>query len=429
MGPLFGPIHFRKPASYGDNIRVVSPYEYQTISAALADITDATTSNRYAVYVEPGNYAGFTMKSFVSIVGMGYRSAIISATNSVPVDCGCTSGTLANFTMDYTDSGGLTSDQGIIERTGSAERVEFHNLDMFVSSIGAASNMRWAFNFGAGDHDIQFNNINIETCCGGYKFPTGSYRLHDCNTVLIPGQTILPHICMQIENAARVDVMGGRWGTGYWVQDQDHGDDDGDTYCFYIPASNTGSNMRLWMDGVQAYARNVNATSGTNVNVIRAENGWVRVGPNCLLQAEGTGNGNYASVYSNFRTASQPVSGQGGRVEFVNHRPNAPQSGNVSGGRCINVQTFTSDATLDKFEAGVIECDSTSGSFTIYLPAFGTVPRGSEYTFKKISSTNTVTIDLASANLEGSGTNPTLTTLYDSLHIVAGSSEWLYRYT
>ncbi len=419
-------INARKGHSYNKQIRVVSPHEYQTIQAAIDSITDASATKRYTVLVEPGTYAGFNMASFVSVEGVGNRAAIIQATSSTPVNCNCTSGSLANLTLEYATDGALGSHQGIVERTGTAERVEFHNLDMHITSIGTATEMRWAFNIGTGTHQMQLNNVNIETCAGGYRMGGGQYRLHDCNTVLIPGQTVIDHIAMQIDGAARVDVMGGRWGTGYWVESQDHGDDDGETICFYIPSTNTNSNTRLWIEGVQAYARNANATAGTNVNVIRAENGWVRVAGNNLFQVEGSGGGNYNVTYSLFRTATQPATGQGGRIEYFTNRPNGGQSGNASGGEFVNVQTFTSAASLDKYEAGLICCNATAGAFTVTLQGTNNVPTGQKIKIMKVNSNgNNITVNLNGSNYQGVGTDITISTQYSTFEATFNGTEWV----
>lgn len=58
---------------------------YNQISEALTNITDATTSKRYALIVSPGTYAGFIAKPFISVVGSilnGVTTGIITITDT-----------------------------------------------------------------------------------------------------------------------------------------------------------------------------------------------------------------------------------------------------------------------------------------------------------------------------------------------------------
>lgn len=60
--------------------------DFTSIQAAIDDITDATTANRYIILVNPGLYAEvtLTMKSFVHVKGQGEAKAVIVSITNAP---------------------------------------------------------------------------------------------------------------------------------------------------------------------------------------------------------------------------------------------------------------------------------------------------------------------------------------------------------
>lgn len=82
-------------------------------------------------------------------------------------------------------------------------------------------------------------------------------------------------------------------------------------------------------------------------------------------------------------------------------------------------------ATLTVAEGGVITCDTTSGAFSLVLPA-ATGSTGLWYTFKKTdSNANAVTIDgNASETIDGALTHTTMDAQYDTITIVCNGTAW-----
>jgi len=72
-----------KPAAGLKNVVTVSASggQFKTVVEALASITNASTSNRYMVFVGPGRYSGrVVMKPYVDLVGSGQYVTTLSAT-------------------------------------------------------------------------------------------------------------------------------------------------------------------------------------------------------------------------------------------------------------------------------------------------------------------------------------------------------------
>ena len=90
------------------NVIVVSPSggHFTTISAALASILDASTTNRYLVYVGPGTYTEtVTMKQFVDIQGAGELATKITQVGNAagtPTVAGASNAELRFLTVENT---------------------------------------------------------------------------------------------------------------------------------------------------------------------------------------------------------------------------------------------------------------------------------------------------------------------------------------
>lgn len=84
----------------------------------------------------------------------------------------------------------------------------------------------------------------------------------------------------------------------------------------------------------------------------------------------------------------------------------------------------TSSTSVNAGTDTYIICDATSGNVTVNLPAISGLI-GREYVIKKIDSgSNTVTVDGNSSETIDGATTQVLSTQYDYIRIVAGTSEW-----
>jgi hypothetical protein len=89
-GSLFGTASYAldTPIAYIDNLITVglsgSDVNYNSIKAAVDSITDSSVNNTYTVRVYPGVYIEdtITLKSFVSVIGDGPESTVVSASNA-----------------------------------------------------------------------------------------------------------------------------------------------------------------------------------------------------------------------------------------------------------------------------------------------------------------------------------------------------------
>jgi len=94
---------------------------------------------------------------------------------------------------------------------------------------------------------------------------------------------------------------------------------------------------------------------------------------------------------------------------------------NFKGGVAFAIVTKTATYTATKNDY-LILCETNS--FTINLPALSTVPVGTVFKIKNITTGTTITIDgNASENIDGAATLP-LTAQYKFAEIVAGATEW-----
>lgn len=78
--------------------------DYKTISKALSSITDASSSNRYAIKVMPGIYEeSIQMKPYVDMVGSGQENTKITSSNSYTV-MGADNSSIENIWIDSTEA-------------------------------------------------------------------------------------------------------------------------------------------------------------------------------------------------------------------------------------------------------------------------------------------------------------------------------------
>lgn len=95
----------------------------------------------------------------------------------------------------------------------------------------------------------------------------------------------------------------------------------------------------------------------------------------------------------------------------------------VGGSVTLNIRTITAATTVLSTDCVVI-CDATSGGFTVTLPTAAS-STGRVYTFKKLASSNNVTIDGNGAELIDGATTYTLTAAYKSVRIISNGTRWL----
>ena len=95
----------------------------------------------------------------------------------------------------------------------------------------------------------------------------------------------------------------------------------------------------------------------------------------------------------------------------------------IEGGFAGNLVNKTGAYTATSSDH-VITCDGTSGAFTVTLPALSGLGGFILYIKKIDSSANAITVDGNGAeNIDGSATK-SISTQYQSITIIAGSSEW-----
>lgn len=423
------------PKGFGKNILTVGDGgDFSTLHAALAAITDNSATNPYTVLVLPGEHTLTSLlflKSYVSIIGACRTSTVINNGSSSRIRLnGASYLTLGNFTLRYSGSAGGKGIAGAIESTAApSTEVRFEDIDFDLHTLAGIIDERYAISFNF-NTNFDMWGCRVKTECGGFYFPSLCQgRIHDTDIYLVAGQTTVPHKCISVTGATRLDIIGGRIGTGYYY-DQNIADTAHDVMCVYIPASNTQTNCRIHMHGVTMFARNENAALGVNVNCIRAENGWVRA-YGCHAQAELGANINAnvsTGIYAAYRTSSEPVSGGKGRVDMYGCRFSG--SNQLVGGNQFGVRTLTASELLDNMTGGVIRCDATAAAFTITLRGNPTatvgVAKGEVYHFIKTdASGNAVTINLNGSTYKGSALNVTLATQYASLKILWDGTEWI----
>jgi len=130
--------------------------DFNTITAALNSITDASDSNRYLVWVAPGTYAErVTMKSYVDIEGAGVLTTKISYTGSETLTgtiIGANHAELRSLTVENT--GGDDDDYAIAIYTESTS-------PRLTNIILSASNGAFAYGMNNLYGDITMKNVNI----------------------------------------------------------------------------------------------------------------------------------------------------------------------------------------------------------------------------------------------------------------------------
>ena len=389
------------------NIRCVG-YD-ETIQSVIDSITDASADMPYTIFILPGVYdctdQGIEMEEYVHLRGSGVEATKIITADSYSIKA-ISNSSISDMTIKYSGSGHAAIKKGGQVRDFVLNRVVFNifgdNSAIYFSS--GADFLIWMYNV-----TIVTEGKGIHTDAGGH------YYLHDVDIFLTGDNIGAPHIGIQVDRHARFYIWGSKIGTGYGYPSITN-DTDQDVIGLYVPSYNT-HNPRIEIHGLESFCRNENAQEGVNVNVIRAEAGWVRCF-GCFGQAE------IPPRFSDQRTLHQ--SGDG-ILETIGCRFSNFE-GNIFGSPQRGVSQYTTadhNLYLGKFRGGLILLDATNGPFTIKLREI--LHQGTEYIFKKIDSTgNAVTVSGNGNTIDGQN-SVFLTSQYETLRIIAGYDEW-YTY-
>ena len=387
------------------NIRYVG-YD-QTIQSVINSITDASPDMPYTIFISPGVYdctdQDLVLKEWVHLRGSGAEATIIVTANFNNIIAASNS-SISDMTIEYSGSAGrgaIIKDsliQGFI-----LDRINFNifgnNAAVYFSSGGA---------FSVWMHDLKIitegKGIHIHTA--------GNYYLHDVDIFLTGDNIGASHIGIQVDGCSRFYIWGSKIGTGYGHPNISN-DTDQNVIGIYIPSSNS-YNPRIEIHDLESFCRNEGAIEGININVIRAEAGWVRCF-GCFGQSETPPDWNIGKTLYQSGQGKIEVTG----CRFSNYK------GNVFGSPQKGVSKYTTmdnNHRLGAFEGGLILLDAADGPFTIRL--YQSVISGDNYIFKKIDSTaNAVTISGNGNNIDGQS-SISLNSQYETLKIIGGHNEW-----
>lgn len=382
--------------------------DFSTIQAAIDSIIDSTATNGYVVYVLPGVYDAFSFdgKTGITVRGSG-DSTVINTYSGKPnavlihsTDC-----TLEDMRIKYNDDRGFAFVQGAIRRDGSVERFAARNISIEVEASAIATAQRYGIYVEyITNSRSRWDNITIVTNCSGIYAPSGWNDWRGCNVWLVGDDCPLTRYGVIQEAGGRNYFYACRITTGYGETNPEHTQDQ---YCVFVPAENTGA-VRIHLYNCEMFSANTHATPGT-LRCIKAENGWVRVFGG-MYQAE---NQNTTPAYTEhafegaWRTASEPVSGLGGKIEVYGARYTG-HAGNIIGGSSTPItylDTTNDGDNVPKFDARYIICDPSAGAFTLdFVSGVNVSQNNSIYTVKNIDSTNAVTLDFGGGTIDGAAT-------------------------
>ena len=395
----------------GTRIIVGPGGDFGNVADAINSITDNSESKPYLILVMPGIYsANWSTKEWVSVQGSGPLATIFQGSNWGGIKIAQPNVSLSNFGIRFTST---TQDHSAIRRTGLTSSINLSDIHIEVSGPGAA-----IANRGGATHqtwwlrDIKIRSEGIGLDLAGHTY------CDNLKIFLFGVSSGHPHVgCRVTGNSVRIYLNNCRLGTGYgweykggWVPNDVSGDDD--LIGIWIPAGYSAA--RVEIHGLESFCRNDSVSNpSVNVNVIRAETGWVRAF-GCFGQAESWVG----------KTLFQ--SGEG-MIEQYACRFSGIQ-GDSFGSDTIGVQTFTyldDGYQFQKFECGLHLLDATSGAFTLILepPAYA-VP-GEVHIFKKVDGLNPVTVGLGGATLEGDSNDYVLSQEHEGLKIVWSGAEWV----
>lgn len=395
----------------GAQIIVGSGRDFENVADAINSITDNSESNPYLILVMPGIYpTDWSTKEWVSIQGSGPLATIFQGSDGDGIKIPQPNVSLSNFGIRFTTT---TQDHAAIRRTGLTTSINLSNIHIEVFGPGAGIKNRnggtyptWWL------RDIKIRSEGIGLDVGGHTY------CDDLKIFLFGANSGHPHVgCRVTGTSARIYLNNCRIGTGYgyeyrdgWVSNDVSGDDD--LIGIWIPAGYSGA--RVEIHGLESFCRNDYVTNpSVNVNVIRAETGWVRAF-GCFGSAE------------SWVRQTLFQSGEG-IIEQYACRFSGIQ-GESFGSDTIGVQTFTyldDGYQFQKFECGLHLLDASSGAFTLMLEPPAYAMAGEVHIFKKVDGLNAVTVRLVGATLEGDPNDYVFSQEHETLKIVWSGEEWL----
>lgn len=415
---------------FGQNIITVGVGgDFRDVSTALAAITDNSVDNPYHLKLLPGDHGHFTMKPYIQIDGTGKDNTFIETSWGSVIYMASNSG-ISNASILFSGNSGGATVGGALRRSSSIDAFVLRDIKFDIYGLAGAGAARYAVYEGTGTVKMDCYNVHVKTESGGFACGYGEKRFHDCDVFLVGANVGLPHIGLHDLVGTRIDWYGGRICTGYQYANPT-GCEDEDIICVYIAADAVGPS-RTHLYNATLFARNVDANLGVKVNCIRAENGWVRAF-GCMGQTELETNANSntsKAVHAVYRTADEPATGQGGKIEAFGCRfSNA--SGNIQGGLMHNISRLDNshdgEILTHPGEGGLYLCDATAGAFTLQPNSNVNCPYGEEYAFKKVdASANAVTITPTNGKTIDGAASVVLSSQYDSTRIVwdAVSDAW-----
>jgi len=134
--------------AWGDGARTVNHLyvgpgmTYETIGAAMASITDSSSSNRYVVEVGPGTYTlAVTLPAYTALVGVGVPgSAVLSCSGCTLLTLPTTSGSyVQNFRLNVGGTGVPAIKLGV--GGVSTNRHRLHNVTILYSGVDSYTNV------------------------------------------------------------------------------------------------------------------------------------------------------------------------------------------------------------------------------------------------------------------------------------------------
>ncbi len=390
--------------------------DFENVARAMNSITDNSENNPYIIEVMPGVYpANWAVKQWVTVIGSGPLSTIFEGTGEEGIKIGQSNIDLKNFGIRFTTN---QPTEAAIARNNTANSIYLSEIHIELLGPGTAI-------MNSGGNSMQtwwLRDIKIRTEGSGLDIGGLTY-CDDLKIFLFGVDSGHSHVgCRVAGPYARIYLNNCRIGTGYgfeyqgkFIPNEVSGDDD--VIGIWIPTGHLGT--RIQVHGLESFCRNEDTINpSVNVNVIRAEVGWVRAF-GCFGQAETPAN------WSLRKTLVQ--SGEG-KIEQYACRFTGIQ-GDSFGSGTLGVQTFTdtyNGYVFDKFEAGLHRLDASGNAFTLRLrpPRFGIIP-GEVHIFKKVDGLNQVTIDLNGGTLEGDPNNQVLIDQYAELKIAWDGIEWV----
>ncbi len=404
------------PGGVPNEITVGPGCDFEQVAPALASITDNSKDTPYLISVMPGIYnLRWTAKSWVTVVGSGPMATIFEGADWQRITIAGSNIHLSNFGIRYM---GSAANHAAIARLGPAFGVVLQDIHIDHSGDGAALR-----NGGGGNLQTWWlKGLRIRT--EGIGLYIGAHTYCDDLKILLYGDySGHAHVgCLVVGDLVRIYLNNCRIGTGFWMDYDDgayikneiRGADD--VIGVWVPPGSVGA--RVEIHNLESFCRNENATfPAVNVNVIRAEGGWVRAF-GCFGQAE---------TPVDWAASKSLYEAGGGESERFACRFTRME-GQTYGSEVLGVRTFTradDGHSITKYEGGLHRLDASDGAFTIFLPGPDFADPGVVHVFKKINPEHSITINLSGGFLEGNSSPVVLRFSYDTIKLTWDGNEWV----